>query len=215
MARIISIFVILLALLIVNPFLTNSLEIFITLKPNKVKCMKERINKDTLVVCKFKTDDKNNLVSIYIYDTDVNEKNINSQQKLPIFESVNEHNVKTAFSTFYSSSYSFCAYNKTKKTIDIYFEVKHGTDAKDYAQIAKTEHLNEATLFLKLIVDHMTDFHVNLKRIKKDEENEKKSSDKLNDTLMWFSFINIFIIIIAAVIQDFYFKRFFTSKKII
>ncbi|SBS86025.1 transmembrane protein Tmp21 homologue [Plasmodium ovale curtisi] len=195
--------------------LVNGVEIYITLRPNKLKCIKERINKDTLVVSKFRTDNKNSLVSIFIYDIDVNERNFTFSQKQPIFETINKHDIKTAFTTFYSSSYSFCAYNKTKKLIDVHFEIKYGTEARDYTKIAKTEHLNEATIILKKIVDRMNIFHINLKKIKADEEKEKKSNDKLNDTLMWFSIINILIIIVAAILQDFYFKRFFTSKKII
>ncbi|SBT41207.1 transmembrane protein Tmp21 homologue [Plasmodium ovale wallikeri] len=204
-----------LVLLIFLGLFVNGVEIYITLRPNKLKCIKERINKDTLVVSKFRTDNKNSLASIFIYDIDVNERNFTFSQKQPIFETINKHDIKTAFTTFYSSSYSFCAYNKTKKLIDVHFEIKYGTEARDYTKIAKTEHLNEATVFLKKIVDRMNIFHVNLKKIKADEEKEKKSNDKLNDTLMWFSMINILIIIIAAILQDFYFKRFFTSKKII
>ncbi|ANQ10002.1 Transmembrane protein Tmp21-like protein [Plasmodium coatneyi] len=194
---------------------TEAIEVYLTVRPKKVKCLKERINKDTLVVAKFKTDNKNSPISIFIYDADIYEKSFNFQKKLPLFETINEHDIKTAFTTFYTTSYSFCAYNSTNKVMDVLFEIKHGTEARDYAQIAKTEHLNEATIYLKQIVDQMSNFHLNLKRIKASEENEKKSSDKLNDTLMWFSLMNILIIIVAAIIQDFYFKRFFTSKKII
>ncbi|SOV81275.1 transmembrane protein Tmp21 homologue, putative [Plasmodium sp. gorilla clade G3] len=193
----------------------NGLEIYIKMKGKKLKCIKERINKDTLVISKFKTNHKNALVSLYIYDVDVNEKNFHTQPKLPIFETVNKHDIKTAFTTFYSSSYSFCAFNNSDKLIEVYFEIKYGTEARDYAQVAKTEHLNQGTLYLKQILDQMNIFHVNLKRIKSDEEKEKKAHDKLNDTLMWFSFLNIIIIVIAAIVQDFYFKKFFTSKKII
>ncbi|SCO68593.1 transmembrane protein Tmp21 homologue, putative [Plasmodium vivax] len=194
---------------------TGAIEVYVTVRPNKIKCLKERINKDTLVVGKFKTDSKNSPISIFIYDADVNERTFNFQKKMPIFETINEHDIKTAFTTFYSTSYSFCAYNSTNKILDVFFEIKHGTEARDYAQIAKSEHLNEATMYLNQILDQMNNFHLNLKRIKASEENEKKSSDKLNDTLMWFSLMNILIIIVAAIIQDFYFKRFFTSKKII
>ncbi|KJP86326.1 hypothetical protein AK88_04045 [Plasmodium fragile] len=193
----------------------RAIEVYISVRPNKIKCLKERINKDTLVVGKFKTENKSVPISIFIYDTDIHERTFNFQKRLPIFETINEYDIKTAFTTFYSTSYSFCAYNSSNKVLDVLFEIKHGTEARDYAQIAKTEHLNEATIYLKQIVDQMTSFHLNLKRIKASEENEKKASDKLNDTLMWFSLMNILIIIVAAIIQDFYFKRFFTSKKII
>ncbi|VWU51501.1 transmembrane protein Tmp21 homologue, putative [Hepatocystis sp. ex Piliocolobus tephrosceles] len=195
--------------------LINSLEIYISLKPNRIKCIKERISKNVLVVSKFKTENESLPFSVFIYDIDINEKDLNRQSKLPIFESLNEHDIKTAFTTYSSSSYSFCAYNKSRQKLIVLFDIKYGTEAKDYTQIAKTEHLNEATVYLKQIFDRMNTFHLNLKRIKTAEENEKKSSDKLNDTLMWFSVIIILIIIIAAIIQDFYFKRFFTSKKII
>ncbi|VTZ70478.1 transmembrane emp24 domain-containing protein, putative [Plasmodium chabaudi chabaudi] len=195
--------------------LINSLQIYISLKPNIPKCIKERISKDTLVVGKFKTHDKEAVVSVFIYDMDVNEKKINALDRLPIFEAIDEHDIKTAFTTFYSASYSFCAYNKSNKVIDVYFEIKHGVEARDYTNIAKAEHLNDATVFLKQILNSMKNFHSNLKRIKTSEENEKKSSEKLNDTLMWFSFLTIVIIIIAALTQDFYYKRFFTSKKVI
>ncbi|CAA9989991.1 transmembrane protein Tmp21 homologue, putative [Plasmodium knowlesi strain H] len=194
---------------------TGAIEVYLTVRPKKLKCLKERINKDTLVVAKFKTDNKSLPISIFIYDTDINERTFNFQKKVPLFETINDHDIKTAFTTFYTTSYSFCAYNNTNKIMDVFFEIKHGTEARDYAQIAKSEHLNEATIYLKQIVDQMTTFHLNLKRIRASEENEKKSSDKLNDTLMWFSLMNILIIIVAAIIQDFYFKRFFTSKKII
>ncbi|CDU20147.1 transmembrane protein Tmp21 precursor [Plasmodium yoelii] len=193
----------------------NSLQIYLSLKPNLPKCIKERISKDTLVVGKFKTHEKESVVSIFIYDIDVNEKKINSLDKLPIFEAIDEHDIKTAFTTFYSGSYSFCAYNKSNKVVDIYFEIKHGVEARDYTKIAKADHLNEATIFLKQILNSMKTFQSNLKRIKISEEKEKKSSEKLNDTLMWFSILTIIIIIIAALTQDFYYKRFFTSKKII
>ncbi|GAW82235.1 hypothetical protein, conserved [Plasmodium gonderi] len=215
MLRIFHLIGLLVGIFLVNLPVFGCIEIYVTVKPNKMKCIKERINKDTLVVGKFKTENKNTPVSIFIYDIDVNERNFNPQKRQAIFETLNEHDIKTAFTTFYSTSYSFCAYNKTRKIMDVYFEIKHGTEARDYAQIAKSEHLNEATMYLKQIIDQMNNFHINLKRIKASEENEKKSSDKLNDTLMWFSLINILIIIFAAIIQDFYFKRFFTSKKII
>ncbi|CAD2098716.1 transmembrane protein Tmp21 homologue, putative [Plasmodium vinckei] len=195
--------------------LISSFQIYLSLKPNIPKCIKERISKDTLVVGKFKTHEKESVVSVFIYDMDVNEKNLNSLDRLPIFEAIDEHDIKTAFTTFYSASYSFCAYNKSNKVIDIYFEIKHGVEARDYTNIAKAEHLNDATIFLKQILNSMKNFQSNLKRIKSAEENEKKSSEKLNDTLMWFSFLTIVIIIIAALTQDFYYKRFFTSKKVI
>ncbi|CRG95056.1 transmembrane protein Tmp21 homologue, putative [Plasmodium gallinaceum] len=195
--------------------LINGIEIYITLNSNKLKCIKERINKDTLVVGKVKTDNESYLVSLFIYDSDVSEKNFNYQPKLPIFESRNEHDIKTAFTTFFSTSYSFCLQNRSNKNMNVYLEIKHGTEARDYTRIAKTEHLNKASIYLKQIIDQMNNFHVNLKRIKAMEEKEKAASDKLNDTLMWFSIINIIIIFIAAIIQDFYFKKFFTSKKII
>lgn len=215
MVRRLAQLVALLVVLTLQCLLTGALEVYITVRPNKIKCLKESINKDTLVVGKFKTDNRSSPISIFIYDMDINERTFNFQKKLPIFETINDHDVKTAFTTFYSASYSFCAYNSTNKILDVFFEIKHGVEARDYAQIAKSEHLNEATMHLKQIVDQMNNFHLNLKRIKASEENEKKSSDKLNDTLMWFSLMNILIIIVAAIIQDFYFKRFFTSKKII
>lgn len=195
--------------------LVECIEIFITLNPKQMKCMKERINKDTLVVAKFKTDKESIPVSASIYDIDVNEKEFNPSSKIPIFESTNEHDIKTAFTTFYTSSYSFCSHNNTENKINVHLEIKYGSEAKDYTQIAKSEHLNEAGTNLKKIIDQMNSFHKNLIRIKEMEEKEKVNSDKLNDTLMWFSIVTIIIIIITAVIQDFYFKKFFTSKKII
>ncbi|CRH01742.1 transmembrane protein Tmp21 homologue, putative [Plasmodium relictum] len=208
-------YILFLVLLFLQIVLIDSVEIYITLNSKKLKCIKERISKDTLVVGKIRTDNEKSLVSLFIYDIDISERNFNYQSKLPIFESQNEHEIKTAFTTFFSTSYSFCVYNSSDKSTNVYFEVKYGTEARDYTRIAKTEHLNEASLFLKQIIDEMNNFHINLKRIKEMEEKEKLASDKLNDTLMWFSIINIIIIIIAAIIQDFYFKKFFTSKKII
>lgn len=193
------------------------IEISVNLKPKQVRCIRERINKNTLVVGKFKSDDKKNVFSVYVYDEDTSETNfVSKNTKNPIFESLNDHDTKTAFTTFYASSYSFCVFNSnTPKIINVHFEIKYGSEAKDYAKIAKTEHLNVATVHIKQIIDQMNNFHNNLIRMKIMEENEKKNGDKLNDSLMWFALITIVIIIITAVIQDFYFKKFFTSKKII
>lgn len=195
----------------------NGIELYVNLKPKQVKCIRERINKDTLVVGKFKSENNKKTFSAYVFDVDINEADFASFPKMPLFQSLNEYDIKTAFTTFYASSYSFCAFNNsdTKDRINVHFEIKFGTEAKDYTQIAKTEHLNVASVNIKQIIDQISNFHKNLLRLRAIEQEEKKSGDKLNDFLMWFSFITILIIIITAVLQDFYFKKFFTSKKII
>jgi len=182
---------------------------FFKLASNKVKCLKEEVHKDVLVTGAYKLEDKPNVdVDIKITDT----------KDHILFQRSEITGGKFAFNLDEDDVFSVCFTSKVTgeaPDIDIELDLKHGVEAKNYDDLAKAEQLKPLELQLRKLED-LTDSIVNdFQQMKKREEYMRNTNESTNSRVLYFSVFSMICLIVLAMWQVMYLKRYFKTKKLI
>eukprot|EP00922_Rhytidocystis_sp_ex-Travisia-forbesii_P012865 GHVS01019327.1.p1 GENE.GHVS01019327.1~~GHVS01019327.1.p1 ORF type:complete len:205 (+),score=35.99 GHVS01019327.1:388-1002(+) len=132
-----------------------------------------------------------------------------------IFQDKNKNEIRTAFTTQSAGTHMFCIHNMDKTSLHVHMSIVSGPEARDYSQIAKRDHLNDAVAKLRKVEDQLNLYHHNVSGMRERERGLRVTNDSTASRVIAFCVLDIFLLIASAVAQAYYFRSFFRSKKII
>ncbi|EEA07125.1 uncharacterized protein CMU_035110 [Cryptosporidium muris RN66] len=190
------------------------------------KCFGEPILKNTLVVIEcnslypinLSVRDNNDIIysagkHIYNYIKLINK--IELILKILTLFSLDGNSIKTAFTTLESGPHYICIFNPNDSNIKTTISFKWGSETQDYTSIAKKEHIEPSKKILNDIIIALNDYQSSLFQIAQAESLLHVASESAYSRVIFFSILNIIVIIGINIIQTIYFKKFFSSRKLI
>lgn len=122
---------------------------------------------------------------------------------------------KVTFLAEEGGSYSVCFVNANDAPARVLLDFKHGVEAKDYAEVAKREHLMPVEKELRKMEDTVDEIHREMLYMREREAAMRNTNESTNSRVLWFSFFSIVVLLAMGVWQVMYLKKFFKSKKLI
>ena len=95
-----------------------------------------------------------------------------------------------------------------------HFEVTVGEESRNYAKLMKANHLTSMEVEVLRLTDRMKDVTRELKYQNKREEEFRNTSESTNTRVMWWSVVQMFVMLVSASFQSYHLKRFFEAKKL-
>jgi hypothetical protein len=133
-----------------------------------------------------------------------------------VYKEEKQTSVSHAFTSTIPGPHWVCLTNlDTYKEMNVMLSMKSGVQAKDYGQIAKRDHLEPAQVAVKRMEDLLNQYKSNLFYQRKREESMRETVDNTADRALMFCVLNVALIVSVGLVQSYYFRRFFRSKKII
>jgi hypothetical protein len=122
---------------------------------------------------------------------------------------------KFSFLADAGGSYSVCFLSANDAPVRVMLDFKHGVEAKDYAEVAKREHLMPVEKELRKMEDTVDEIHREMLYMREREAAMRNTNESTNSRVLWFSFLSIVVLLGMGVWQVLYLKKFFKSKKLI
>lgn len=95
-----------------------------------------------------------------------------------------------------------------------HFEVTVGEESRNYAKMMKSNHLTNMEVEVLKLTDRMKDVTRELKYQNKREEEFRNTSESTNTRVMWWSVLQMVVMLVSAGFQSYHLKRFFEAKKL-
>lgn len=115
---------------------------------------------------------------------------------------------KFAFTASDTGAHKVCFTNGGSQQRRIDFEFLAGSDAKDYADIAKKEHLKPLELELRKVEDRLEDIHREMTYQREREETHRSTNESTNARVVWYSVLTIAAVAVVSVAQGLFLHRF-------
>lgn len=133
-----------------------------------------------------------------------------------IFQQREKIQISTAFTTAATADiYTFCVRNDGVSPAFVDVKIAWGPEAKDYSQLAKVHHLDSVTIKLRQMEDMLNLYKTNILFLRERESGMRETNDITAFRILGFSIITIVVLILAGIVQSYYFRNFFRNKKII
>ena len=194
-------------------------EITVSMTAGSQKCFGEELAKSELMVIKADVTQRGKSINLFIFNglnEGVIDKKFDKFNNKPIFSDLNKSQVYTALTSTTAGPHWVCLEStEVRDNLDVVLSVKYGAHAKDYSQIAKRDHLEDAEKKLIEIHDILKTYHSNMIRMREKEDKIRDSHETASTKVMFYSLANLLIVVVTGGLQLYYFKRFFKSKKII
>jgi len=123
------------------------------------------------------------------------------------------------FTSTHSGEHQFCFYAAVRDPDSVRFRieihVEAGHQAIDYDNVAKVEHLSLVEVELRKIHDRVQEVYRERLYQREREEAFRNTSESTNSRVMWWSILELVIIVALNVVQVEMLKKFFRKKKIL
>jgi len=181
------------------------------LEPNSRKCLKEEIHKGVLVTGDYDANQiPNQVVDLMVIDT-----------KGQHF--VNRENTdvgKFAFTTDDYDVYEICFLSRVPPSVrgqrhEVYLNVKHGVEAKNYEGLGDANKLKPLEVELKRLEDLSLSIVQDFAYMRQREEEMRDTNESTNSRVLYFSIFSMCCLLGLATWQVLYLRKYFKSKKLI
>lgn len=189
----------------------EAIDFRINILPSQKKCIGEHIGSDVLFRSHFTLD----LVDDTFEATRNGFAVSVADESGIVFDDKDKAETATAFTTRREGNHIVCVENIGTRGIYVHIEMVWGADAKDYSQIAKMEHLDTVVQMMRHLEEELRDYHQSVIFLRARENRLRQVNDTTSFRVLLFGFINLLFVLGAALIQAYYFRNFFKSKKII
>jgi len=181
------------------------------LVPHLEKCVRDDFREDTLIQGRVDVEQRPSQLSFKVLDPHQN----------PVFQNNDiQIGTKFSFTTQGEGDYFFCFTDSPmqglsttpNRMVTLTFDTE---EKKDYAELAKREHLKPMEVELRKMEDLAQNIRNDFSSLKKREARHRDTSESTNSRVFWMSSLSIVIVIGLALTQLYYLKRYFKSKKLI
>jgi hypothetical protein len=203
-------------LLLVGLVSIHATEIQLKIPIAGTRCLGEELQAHDLLVVKAEAVvNKDSLFTLLIKTTNSGTSAYGSQGNV-LFKEEKKSSIAHALTSTVSGPHWVCVTNSDSyKDLDVMLSIRSGVQAKDYTKIAQKEHLEPAQLTIRKIEDLLREYRVNLMYQRRRDERMRDTIDSTSDRALAFCVINVGLIVAMGLIQAYFFRRFFRSKKII
>lgn len=181
------------------------------LSPNLKKCLKEEIHKDVLVTGDYELSEApGQKTSLLVTDS----------KGHVLYNKEDAKKGKFAFTTEEYDMFEVCFESKMLAgghgaDREIFVEMKHGVEAKNYADIAKAEKLKPLEVELKKLEDLSESIVNDFAYMRAREEEMRDTNESTHSRVLYFSIFSMCCLLCLATWQVLYLRRFFKAKKLI
>ncbi|XP_062510252.1 transmembrane emp24 domain-containing protein 4-like [Corticium candelabrum] len=207
-----------LCLFLVSPASSLYFEILETAK----KCFIEEIPDETMVVGKYK---------VQAFDDSIQDF-LPSSPGIGMHVEVKDPNERIVLSKYYSAEGRFtftshtpgehyiCLHsNSTRwfggRKLRVHLDIQVGEHANDYAQIAAKDKLSELQLRVRQLLDQVEQISKEQGYQRYREERFRATSDSTNQRVLYWSIIQLIVLVICGFWQMRHLRKFFEAKKLV
>jgi len=178
------------------------------------RCIRQEFKINTLVNGRVAVDRNDNMLMLNYKIMD-NEMNV-------IFENKDISDNTFAFTSHKDEDYQFCFTDVTRagsvsrgSPRIVTLEYSTVGPKKDYVQLAKLENLKPIEVELRKVEDLVNSIKVDFDYLKDRESRHRNTNESTNSRVAWLSFVSLLILVTLGVVQIYYLKRYFKTKKLI
>jgi len=186
------------------------------LPANTRKCLKEEIHKDILVKGEYElTEIAGHTTKLEVVDSKNHILyNKESATKGKFAFTTDEYDVfQVCFETSIAVELRSSQPHQLVKEVKL--TVRHGTEAKDYENLAKVEKLKPLEIELRRLEDLSEDIVSDFTYMKDREQEMRDTNESTNSKVLYFSIFSMVCLMGLAVWQVLYLRRYFKAKKLI
>ncbi|NP_001079753.1 transmembrane p24 trafficking protein 10 like L homeolog precursor [Xenopus laevis] len=181
------------------------------LRPLTKKCLKEEIHKDVLVTGQYEVSEQPGLTC---------DLKVTDSIGHILYSKEEAKKGKFAFTTDDYDVYEVCFESKSASDMGftdqlIVLDIKHGVEAKNYEDVAKTEKLKPLEVELRRLEDLTHSVVKDFSYMKKREEEMRDTNESTSLRVLYFSMFSMFCLVALATWQVCYLRHFFKAKKLI
>lgn len=178
------------------------------LPTNSRKCLKEEIHKDVLVTGTYDISESSSQQKIDLKITDSKGHMLYNKEDCT--------KGKFAFTTEDYDMFEVCFESRGQgEEREIYLDMKHGVEAKNYEDIAKAEKLKPLEVQLKKLEDLSESIVNDFAYMRAREEEMRDTNESTHSRVLYFSIFSMVCLLGLATWQILYLRRYFKSKKLI
>merc|ERR1711916_21035 len=122
------------------------------------------------------------------------------------------------FTTEKQGEIRFCFQSEAdnyEQELEIDFDLKVGFEAKDYAEVAKKEHLKPVEVDLVKLIDMAVEMQREMTTIHQREESHRVTTDNANSAVVCWSSLSLVIITVLGIYQTYWLRSYFRKKRLI
>lgn len=178
---------------------------------NQKKCLKEEIHKDVLVTGEYEISDA--------AGQKAHLKVIDSKGHM-LYQKEDASKGKFAFTTEEYDMFEVCfetvgGGHGQSADREVFLNMKHGVEAKNYQDIAKAEKLKPLEVELKKLEDLSESIVNDFAYMRAREEEMRDTNESTHSRVLYFSIFSMCCLLALATWQVLYLRKFFKSKKLI
>ncbi|XP_003705103.1 transmembrane emp24 domain-containing protein bai [Megachile rotundata] len=189
------------------------------LEPNSLKCLKEEVQANVLVVGEYEVSVTQAVKTEYIIK-DSKGHILSRKDDIPHGKMLKFSFVTETYDTFeicfmaYAIQPSFSGNIKQIKQ-EVHLVTKRGIEAKNYEGIGEAAKLKPSEVELKRLEDLSEAIVQDFARMRKNEEEMRDTNEATNTRVLYFSIFSMCWLFVLSTWQVFYLRRFFKTKKLI
>ncbi|KAK3702669.1 hypothetical protein RRG08_042657 [Elysia crispata] len=174
------------------------------------KCLKEEIHKDILVTGEYDIQDNGQRADVTVTD---------SRGHILASKESATHG-KFAFTTEEYDMFEVCVTSKSASGVvaperEVFLDVKHGIETKNYEEMARSEKLKPLEVELRRLEDLSRSIVDDFAYMRNREEQMRDTNESTHSRVMYFSLFSMLCLLGLATWQVLYLRRYFKAKKLI
>ncbi|XP_059174681.1 transmembrane emp24 domain-containing protein 10-like [Physella acuta] len=180
------------------------------LSSNQKKCLREEIHKNVLVTGEYEVQENGQRADLTVTDS----------RGHILYTKEDATKGRFAFTTEEYDNFEVCFASKPMgggiaADREVYLNVKHGIEAKNYEDIAKAEKLKPLEVELRRLEDLSKSIVDDFAYMRAREEQMRDTNESTHSRVMYFSLFSMLCLLGLATWQVLYLRRYFKAKKLI
>jgi len=174
------------------------------------KCLKEEIHKNVLVTGEYEAQDNGQRADLSVTDS----------RGHILYSKEDATKGRFAFTTEEYDMFEVCFQSKALQgqiapEREVFLDLKHGIEAKNYDDIAKAEKLKPLEVELRRLEDLSKSIVDDFAYMRSREEQMRDTNESTHSRVMYFSLFSMLCLLGLATWQVLYLRRYFKAKKLI
>lgn len=181
------------------------------LSPNTRKCLKEEIHKGVLVTGDYELSENPGQKTLLT---------VTDSKGQAFYNKDDASKGKFAFTTDEYDVFEVCFDSKVLSgghgvDREVYLDMKHGVEAKNYADLAKAEKMKPLEVELKKLEDLADSIVNDFSYMRAREEEMRDTNESTHSKVLYFSIFSMCCLLGLATGQVLYLRKYFQAKKLI
>ncbi|CAF0920474.1 unnamed protein product [Rotaria sordida] len=211
-------------ILIISLFqlITISYSLYFHIDETERKCFIEEIPDETLVIGKYRVeilDENTNTYGATPYGIGMNVEIKDPDDKI-VLSKLYTSEGRFTFTSHMPGEHLICLYSNSsawfgRQKLRIHLDIDVGEHAIDYQEIGAREKLTELQLRIRQLLDQVQQIAKEQNYQRYREERFRATSESTNQRVLWWSFAQVTVLVIAGFWQMRHLKGFFLAKKLV